>query len=1282
MKHFIFLLLLFFSINLAIADFFIFDKSINWKHTFIKSNDPDVPDLKLINFDYSSFDNQRYPHLPLYTENINVPFAGNYSAKIINAVYENVAPSEIFPGQIESIPFEHEINTGFIELNNEYIVRIDFLPLIKDPNSEQIKKLISFSLKLTLVEELPYFAHDHSTAFNKRETTESVLANGKWYKIGVSNSGIYKLDYDFLESLGMNLSGVNPEYISIYGNGGGMLPELNTAFRHEDMQEIAIFVKGEANGTFDKNDYILFYAEGPTKWSFSNNRFKHQIHYYSDTTYYFITASKGKGKRINSVSSLNNEADLVVTSFDELLFHEKDLFNDAKRAVKSGREWYGEEFNIITNRDFNFNIPNLVKSEKIYMYSNVGVRSLPASRFIFSVNDEQVLSLQPDPVDRYYTSDYFKISSGSAEFNSNSDNLTINLAFEKNESAAVGWLNFIGLNARRELIFNGSQMAFRDSRSVGENKISEFRVSNHVQGMQIWDLTDFHNVYNVSYQTTGTYAYFRSNTSNLKEFVILDPSKITAKPYIIGKVDNQNLHGLGPADYVIVTYPGFMSAAKRLADFHREYNNFRVQIVTPQQIYNEFSSGAQDVSAIRDFMKMFYDRANSVNDKPKYLLLFGSSSYDPKNRVSGNSNYIVSYQSVNSHSYMYSFVSDDYFGFLIDGQGQWNNNSQLVVSVGRLPVRNLISAHTLVDKIISYHNPESFGPWRNRLTFIADDQDPPTGSSQKPLDFTVDSESIVKKLENNYKVFNIRKIYADSYEKQNTPSGGRFPGVNEAINRTMDDGSLIINFIGHGGEVGWTEERILTINDINSWNNYPKLPIFITATCEFSRFDDPERVSAGELVLLNENGGSIAMLSTTRLVGAYSNIRLLESLLHDNFFEIDESGVQRLGDVFINAKNIVGTTNSSAINFSLLGDPALVIAFPKERVITTAINNKNVDSTETDTIKALELVTVSGMLTDQNGNKLEDFNGYLYPAVYDKPKTIETIHTGEQYKYHESMIFRGKASVTNGEFSFSFIVPKNISYQTGFGKISYYAEDGNIDAHGYDDQIIIGGTATDIPENPDKPKLSIYMNDTTFKFGGLTDENPVLLVHIKDELGINMTGAGIGQDLTATLNKENTVILNDHYETKLDTYQEGIIRYPFYNLSEGLHRVNVKVWNVANISNESYTEFVVAKSVELAIQNLINYPNPFSDKTTISFEHNQQGKMLSASIHIYNTQGAKISALDFNIDEATNTVHSLKWDGTNETGTKLDPGVYIYKLLIRSESGSLKSKDGKLIIIP
>lgn len=1221
----------------------------------------------------------QHPALPVFNEQILIQSGGKLNAKLSNEVFQAAEEDSNFIKLLPLISNEIHINAIISIGAKQPYALVSFVPLRKNQETGKLEKLVSFTINVSVEPETTQ--KQSAKALSKKDSRSSVLAKGRWNKIGVTENGVYKLDYNFLKQINPDLVSSDPRNIHIYGKAGGMLPEANSAVRDSDLVENAIKIIGEEDGVFNEGDYILFYGQGQTTWKLNTftKRFHHQINYYADTSYYFITANAERGKRISIQPSLNDAPTNIITNYDDYACHELDQWTTVTKEIKSGREWYGEEFNAVTSYNINFTFPAFDPKFPAYLRSAVAARSNLGSSFDITINNagplkqnvSRLVSLDPSPYTSFLINslDTFLFNAGPVS--------DIKIKYNKPNNSSIGWLNFMEMNVRSVLRFHSGQFAFRDGRSIQNNGVNEYRIQNAPGNMEVWDVTDFHNIkiQSAASDPNGTFT-FRAAAGKLMEYVAFDGSRFL-QPTHFGNVPNQDLHGLSGIDMVIVSPSVFYPAAQRLADFHKNHDKLNIFIATPQQIYNEFSSGAQDISAIRDFMKSLYDNASSAEEAPKYLMFLGDASYDYKNRVKDNTNFIPTYQSAESITLIESYCSDDYFGFLDNNEGMLRTSDLLDLGIGRLPVQTLEQANAMVDKILRYHDARAMEDWRNVICFVADDED---GNA-----FLENCEGFTENLEKNSTSINIDKIYTDSYKQVSTPSGQRYPAAMEAINKRISSGALVFTYFGHGGEQGLAHERIIDIDMINAWNNTYRMPLFITGTCEFSRFDDPVRTSAGELCVLNPKGGAIASFTTTRVVTIGQNETLGQNIYKDNIFKVVDGKVPTLGDILRKAKNRTGFSVNT-LNFSLLGDPALKLALPQHKVITTEINSKPVILGEQDTLKALSLMTIKGVIADKSGKTLTSYNGVIYPTIYDKPQKIKTLKNDAgsyvtTFNLRNSIIYRGKASVKDGEFTFEFIVPKDISYQNALGKISYYATNGKEDANGDNQQIVIGGTSEDMITDDQGPEIQLFINDTNFIAGGLVDDTPVLIAKVRDDIGINTVGNGIGHELTGVLNNGEPIILNSYYQAKLDDYRQGNIIYPFASLPDGQYQLKVKVWDVANNSSEAFTDFVVSGPGNLSLKRVFNYPNPLTDKTTFSFEHNLPEENLSIEINIFDIRGGLVKTIKTEQNGSGSRINNIEWNARDDFGGQMAAGVYIYRLMVKTESGKVAQQAQRLVVV-
>lgn len=1233
-----------------------FQEELNWYDAPISLQISETERIEVTSFEDAIY-TAKHPTLPIYNKELKLDNYGILDVQITNEVYENY--NRTSNNDDNFISNEININKRVEIARRQYFGVIQFIPIRKNPITGDYERLISFDLTVTLREQTLPVAQNANFSRNQN----SVLADGDIYKFAVAETGVYKLTYDFLKNgLGIsNLDNIDPRTIKLLGNEGGDLPEANADFRHADVPENAIIVVGEADGRFDTDDYILFYGESPSQWIYSNN-FDIAVrreNIYTYRNHYFIKISAGNGKRIQQQNSVNN-TDYTTSTYDFYAHYETDLVNLLDKDLYrhgSGKIWYGETFKFNRSQTFDFTIPNIT-NDSVKMIVDVASRDVAApNSFLVKYNNQTISNIGINTTSTTVTNpvatrgrSIFKVGNVQPSF-------PVQLDFQASANAE-GYLNFISINARRNLVFYDGQMTFRD-RNTLDYSSTEFQLSN-MNNVTVWDVTDRTEVKEqLGNQNGGTFR-FGAATIDLKEFIAFDGSRFL-EPEAIGDIPNQNLHGLTSPDLVIVYHPEFEDAVQRLAAHRRSYSNITVETVEISKIYNEFSSGSADPTAIRDFMKYLYE-----NGDLKYLLLFGDASFDFRNvtAVANPQLFVPTFETSESLNPITAFPMDDYFGLLDITEGSNAHNSGTVdIGIGRFPVKTSTEANQVVDKLIDYEtNPANFGDWKNRITFIADDEDTNT--------HTRDANTIADRVRRNYPIYNVDKIFIDAYRQEVLPAGERYPDAENAIYANVFKGNLIMCYLGHGDSKGLAQERIIDLAKIASWSNSEKLPLFVTATCSFGPYDDHREVSIGEELFLKPKSGAVSLFTTTRLVFASSNKALTQSVF-DNIFEQVGNDIPPLGEVLRMAKNTcVGCTENSR-KFVLLGDPSMSLKYPENYVYTNTINSN--PSTQKDTLQALQEVVVTGEIRDKSGNALTNFNGTIYPTVFDKIKTRTGLgndprsRPGFSFDVQNNILFRGRASVVNGQFTFKFIVPKDIDYQYGYGKISYYADNGmNQEAWGYHDTIYIGGTYQNAVADNEGPQVEVFMNDENFVFGGMTDENPVIYVKLSDDNGINTSNAGIGHGISAVLdeNTQQSYSLNDFYESKLDDYRQGVAQYPLSGIEEGIHQVTVKAWDVANNSGTGYTEFIVASAAEAALDHVLNYPNPFTTSTEFQFEHNLPNQPLQVQIQIFTVSGKLVKTIQEEVIAEGYRVTGIQWDGTDDFGSPIGRGVYVYKVSI------------------
>lgn len=1157
------------------------------------------------------------------------------------------------------------------------------IPAYRKDDGGNWQKLEHFSLNIT--EQETAKATGSNTRTMRRTAPASVLANGSWHKIAVPARGVYKVDYAFIKN-NLGTASVSSSAIRLFGNGGTLIEENNNLPRHDDLVENALEMHDGGDGNFNEGDYFLFYANGPMDWTKDSSKqlFYHRTNLYADSSYYFITLDNGTGLRIQNASEPGSPT-TSVNSFNDYALHEKELRN----LGQFGKTWWGETFGFTGGLEsvqtFNFPVNNLI--DTVHFRYNLASAAIPAvaNAAAFRVKLNGVTIGEHNSIYGIPGTDGSDVGVPvyhTGVIPASGSNLAFTIQYFKYTSDAKAYLDYIEVNMRRRLALSaGQQLSFRDWRSIGPAAVARYSIDHAGPAVQVWDVTDPLRPQKVNGSLSGTTYSFNQHADMLHEFIATDGNYLSA--VYAGKVANQNLHGLAQQDYVIIAHEDYMDAANKLADFHRN-NGLKVVAVPVGQIYNEFGSGAKDISALRDFMRMFYDRAgDNEHLLPKHLLLFGQASYDYKNIIPNNARIVPTYETPESLWSTVGYCSDDFFAILDSTEFIDTGNALLDIGIGRLPATTVAEANAMADKIIRYKSPQALGPWRLNNIYAGDMED---GAG----DHLLDADSMSKAVNNSSPIYNALKVYLDNMNIISTPGGQRSPDANKAINDNIYKGSFLFNYSGHGSIYTLSSKRILTQDDFKSWKNTYKMPIMITATCDFSRFDNPALQSAGEKLINKGDGGAIALVTTTQVVYALPNQRFNSAYLRVQFTKKDAGGWHSFGDAFRIAKNsVLDVTGLNSRKFALLGDPALIPDFPRYNVVTDTIREvTDAGLITADSVKSLGTYLISGSVRDDDGAVMNNFNGKVNISFYDKPQTVSvrTANSGaanRKYSVQNNLIYKGIATVQNGRFSFTFITPKDINYDFGKGRISYYADNGTTDAAGADGSVTVGGFSDNATTDNDAPVVRPFMNDSLFRDGAITGPNSVLYAIITDESGINISGNAVGHDLTAVLDGmvEIPYVLNDYYETAPNTYKRGYVNFPMTGLSNGKHTLRVKAWDVFNNSGEGTIRFEVIDGSVVSVQHLYNYPNPFRDMTHFVFEHNHPNESLKATIHIFNTAGSLVTTLEQHFTPTGSKTAELTWDGTDNSGAKLPAGVYPYRIRIATETNIEDLGYEKVVLI-
>lgn len=1185
---------------------------------------------------------------------------------LINTAWERLPLSDL--SALDTTLIKGGLQFNEIEVNGKYTLQI----LMFRKQNGVFERLKSFDYRLVL----PQIATKSSASINQTAVFEpnSVLANGSWLKFNVQ-PGINKLDYNFLINSCGFPSGTDPRNIRVYGHSGYMLQELNSDFRPSDVPELAIYFEGEADGRLDQSDYALVYGTSTTRNVIydSNTKLYHQKNRYSDSTYYFVTLANSPGKRIVAAVNQPSISDTTFTDFDDLIVKDDEQYN----LIKSGRSWFGSLFDLNLSQNFSFPIPGLVPNSNVNIVAEVVTSGRqPESGAMFSTwalaaNNTELT--RANNLGGYYVTwlDIGENSTLTGDFIATSNQaIDLNLQFNKNGySPFRGYLDYFRLQVKRGLALYNNQVTFKNLESAKYSAAGYRFISTAT--INVWDVSDYGNPIAMVVSANEIKDF---TEGKVKEYIGFSGNNFPV-PSAAMKIVNQDLKGLPSSDLLIISSPLLAEQAERLAAFRRTNDGLRVSVVTTEQIYNEFSTGKQDLTAIRDFVRQHYLKNNN---ELKYVLLFGSGSYDYKNRIRNNSNLVPMYQSDESLSPINSYCSDDFVAMLDPNEGLWRLGEvdSLNVGVGRLPASNAQEARQMVDKLLKYEDVSTLGAWRTQMTFASDDGDQNLHMGS--------SENAIFQIVNGNSPFQVKKLYLGAFEQTVTPAGETSPAFQEELRRSMEEGSFIFSYSGHGNEDQLTDELSLDRSTIRSLRNLNNLPFFVTATCSFGRYDDPEHVSGGEEVILTPLGGGIGALVSNRLVFANNN-DIINIAFSRELVKKKDGKYQRLGDIMRNTKNnSIIVASSGNRNYGMLGDPSMNLAYPELNAVVTSINGS---TNLADTFNAYEPILISGTINDENNLLVSNFNGTAQITIYDKSGTstvFDNPSARRSFSVRNNILYKGTVTVRNGEWELRFVVPADIIYSFGKGLMSIYAMDKtrNLDAFGKLDNFYVGGTYPFRGEDNDAPTVRLFMDDTTFRSGGFTAENTILLARLTDRNGMNLSSSGIGHEMVGILDgrSDRPFILNQYYLADAGTYQSGWISYPLAGLTPGEHTLKVVAWDTYNNSVTQTITFMVAEERNTALGNFGVFPNPANAQANFVFSSNQSTNNCTVRITLTDGIGRKAGSIERFYESSPAVFGSNNELQFNLANGAYSSGIYLYRVSLIQENGSTATKTGKLII--
>lgn len=1253
------------------------------------------------------------PSIPVRVLNIGVPSEYGNTVSVISSKFD-VVKGKLKPmpnvKKIDKLPsFQYIENQNYSNFKNPELVsfgksgqvrdlliqQVKFHPVQFDPLNQQIKifskiiiqinfrqsnslsqiKKSDLTKNLVINSEVVNNWGSESKLTKKTSVTGSFLASGDWYQFEAPDEGIYRINSEFLSNMGINADNVDPRTIKIYNNGGYILPWSQSGERPIDLVENAIFIQGEDDGSFDSGDFIIFYGRGVDFWEYSetSKNILRNKHFYSKQNYYWLTFGGEQGKRIETQQNITGSPDYIQSTTRAFKFQD----NDNQNLIGSGLLYVEDDYSSTSNsKTYVHTLDGLVNGTEInykFQFVNGSTRS---NLLTIDENGSRIFSRSISGASSVWQDyRYGALFTGSADFNGNLPDSRSVLKFTFNPSSISdkGHLDFIEVEYTQNLQSQISSMPvifFADTtNAIIQYSASPFNNSN----FKVYNITDYANlkIVDVDYNGGGFNFLSSENGSVYSKYIAIYDDEIQV-PQNSLKIENSDLRGFQPgAQYIIISHREFTEQAERLYNYRVNSANIKTtgKVAYIDQIYNEFSGGLLDPTAIRDFIKYAYE---NWQIQPEYVLLFGDGDYDYFDLADKGLNFISTFQSTESLYEINSYPYDDYYS-RIAGNDQFAD-----VGIGRLSITSTDEAEIVVDKIITYETELNKGLWRNKITLLADDGLAGFSNGSVTDDgktHTQQSETL--SIHNIPNSFDRNKIYLSNYQTNNTGLGRRKPDCNAAILEAINNGTLIFNYVGHGNPDVWAHENVF-----DRKTSIPELRnkeyFFLTAaTCDFGKYDDPNLQSATEEMILMENAGMIGGLSAVRPVFSGQNAALNQTFYGYMLGEVDSNGFPiPIGKAYHRLKQTRNSDNDE--KFHLFADPLLRLNIPKLPVQITSVNDQNLS--EPAQVKALSEVTIKGTVLDTKGNNSQ-FDGEGIITVYDSDRIIRLEDINYDMTNQGGVLFRGRVSVDNGDFATSFTMPKDISYENKNGKIITYFFNDDIDGVGYTDNIIVGGTDSSNTNDGKGPDIEILYDDET-ESSYLVSPNFKLRVKLFDETGLNTSGTGIGHKLEAIINddEQNSIDLTNFFIGDLNSGgKSGEVNYNFSSLESGEYKIKINAWDVYNNFSSQVDYFTVVDDNDLVVREVYNYPNPFNNNTYFTFQHNLNDA-INVKIKVYTIAGRVVKELEsFNIEDK---FVKIEWNGRDDDNDKLGNGTYLYKLIVETVKGQYKENIlGKMAVI-
>jgi hypothetical protein len=1215
-------------------------------------------DITTLNWDELKIDSV----LPVYTE--VVPLLTDYTLYdySVGIEYPEYAPLTSKETEVvlkydslirESIDVESYVGIS----RGEGMMDIAFVPIIRRGNS--YLKLTSAQIVIT---STPKRLPRRASAKTERYAAHSKLQSGRWVKISITQDGMYRLTRSALKNMGFS----NPAKVRLYGYGGHLQNEvLFKDAEYDDMVEVPLYYS-------QKLDAWLFWGNGLLHW----NGDTRVVNFYANEACYFLTEEAEDAERIGTETAYASYGTAVSTITDHVLYEKDDY-----AWYHGGRNLY-ESTNYASSNSHSYNLQTIDSKRALNLTVAFSANNKSATKVDVNVNGNKVGTMKvAEPVDIYT----YGASTTTSFDVSKLDPASSWIVRLTSTAGLNARLDYLSLSYERQLKPSSGYIAFTpEYAGTGQYNIEGkglkvMRTSSPGAPATLIETSQLDN-------TTSVVLPY-----NKQQYVAFDDSYSFPEPKVVGTIQNQDLHAMDSVDMVIIipTSGKLLEQAQRLVDAHKQYDGLRCAIVRADQVYNEFSSGTPDATAYRRLMKMLYDRAENKDDAPKYLLLFGDAAWDNRMissqwRKYSPNDYLLCYPSENSFSDTRSYVMEDYFGLLDDGEGSDLLRNKPDLGVGRFPVTSASDAKVMVDKTITYLSRENAGSWKNLVYMLGDD-----GDNNQHMDY---AEQVADTIRRFSPEMEVRKIMWDAYKIESTASNLSYPTCTQDIKRAMNEGAAVINYVGHAAPYGMSHEFVLRVSDFAE-NNGKNLALWVTAACDVMPFDG-QAENIGETAVLNPNGGALAFYGTARTVYATQNLYMNRSLMRYLFSTDNKGRKYMIGDAIRLAKNniIMGNLESgyreNKLQYALLGDPSLAFGNPLQKVVLDSINGTKLSTATVVPLKAGQRVRLSGHLAGADGTLKEDFTGTMTARMYDNEETI-TCHNNQNvekgaFTYKDRTgIYTCQDSVVNGKFSVDFVIPVDINNSNEVGRFAFYAlnNERTMEANGYSEKFRLGGmdeTGTDTQG----PAIMAGLNSEDFENGSVVNSTPYFVAKLEDESGINYSGNGIGHDLILCVDNDasKTYTLNSNYVQEFGDFTRGTVSYVLPALEKGPHTLTFRAWDVFNNTNAVSLDFVVDPTVAPNMFNLGVSQNPARTSTNFLISYDMAGTECTFTLEVFNFAGQRVW---FHQEQGSSTsgLYTIPWNLCTNAGAKLFTGVYVYRCQMSCGDSKKVSKAQKIIIL-